>query len=214
MTDLKPRTATVVIYQGDDLSVLAELRTAADIAERKAEADLRVAQARARADGPRRAGDPSPEDPQIAYDAAVKPPQDAYDAFVDEAAERATIVTLQALGRKAFRNLMRDHPPRTSETVVGDEKRQVVHEDDEAWGVNTETFPDALLNYADEDDEDDRTLLEPTFDSGKQRQKWLDRLADGDFEKLWATAYQLNRAVGADPKASRYSPAPQNSTAT
>ena len=105
MTDLKPRTATVVIYQGDDLATLADLRTAADIAERKADADLRVAQARARVDGPRRAGDPTPEDPQIAYDAAVKPSQDAYDAFVDEAAERATVVTLQAIGRKAFRSL-------------------------------------------------------------------------------------------------------------
>lgn len=211
MTDLKPRTATVVIYQGDDLATLADLRTAADIAERKADAELRVAQARAKVDGPRRAGDSTPEDPQIAYDAAVKPSQDAYDAFVDEAAERATVVTLQAIGRKAFRSLMREHAPRTTETVVEDEKRETVHEDDAAWDVNTETFPEALLAYA---DDDDRTLLEPEFDSDKARGKWLDRLADGDFEKLWATAYQLNRAVGADPKASRYSPAPQSSSAT
>lgn len=211
MTELKPRTATVVIYQGDDLSVLADLRTAADIAERKAEADLRVAQARARVDGPRRAGDSTPEDPQVAYDAAVKPSQDAYDAFVDEASERATVVTLQAIGRKAFRNLMRDHPARASETVVENEKRQVIHEDDEAWGVNTETFPDALLCYS---DGDERTVLEPTFGSAGERQKWLDRLADGDFEKMWATAYQLNRAVSADPLASRFSPARPSSTAT
>lgn len=212
MTDLKPRTTTVVIYQGDDLSTLSELRTAATIAERKAQVDLNLAQARARLDAPRRAGDPTPEDPQVAYDEAVKPSQDAYDAFVDEAAERATVVTLQAIGRKGFRALMLEHPPRTTETVDEDgTKQEKVHEDDAQWGVNTETFPDALLAY---EEDDDRTLLEPEFESGKQRQKWLDRLAEGDFEKLWATAYQLNRAVGADPKASRFSPAPQSSTAT
>lgn len=215
MTDLKPRTTTVVIYQGDDLSTLSELRTAATIAERKAQVDLNLAQARARLDAPRRAGDPTPEDPQVAYDEAVKPSQDAYDAFVDEAAERATVVTLQAIGRKGFRALMLEHPPRMTETVDEDgAKQEKVHEDDAQWAVNTATFPDALLGYQNEDDEDDRTLLAPEFESSKQRQKWLDRLAEGDFEKLWATAYQLNRAVSADPLASRFSPAPQSSSAT
>lgn len=212
MTEFKPRTATVVIYQGDDLSALADLRRAADIAERKADIDLNIAQARARADAPRRAGDSTPEDPQVAYDAAVKPSRDAYDAFVDEAAERATVVTLQAIGRKAFRALMREHPPRSSEIVAEDgTKRQEIHEDDSAWGVNTETFPDELLAY---DDDGDLTILTPEFDTAAKRRKWLDRLADGDFEQLWATAYQLNRAVGADPLASRFSPQRPSSTAT
>ena|SRR5690349_16821229 len=211
MSDLKPRTASDVIYQGDDLAILAELRQAASVAERKADIELSVAQARARADAPRRGGDAIPEDPQVAYDAAVKPSQDAYDAFVDEAAERAVVWTVQAIGRKAFRALMLAHPPRTVETVEDGVKVEKPHEDDAAWGVNVETFPDALLTYA---EGDDRTLLEPAFDSTADRQKWLDRLAEGDFEKIWATAYQLNRAVGADPKASRFSTAHRISSAT
>lgn len=211
MNEIKPRTASDVIYQGDDLATLADLRQAAAVAERKAEIELNIAQARARAEAPRRIGEMSPEDPQVAYDAAVKPSQDAYDAFVDEAAERAVVWTVQAIGRKAFRVLMLAHPPRTVETVEDDAKVEKPHEDDASWGVNVETFPEALLTYA---EGDDRTLVEPEFESSADRQKWLDRLAEGDFEKMWATAYQLNRAVSADPLASRFSPAPQSSTAT
>lgn len=111
----------------------------------------------------------------------------AYDAAVDAAAARAVTVKLKALGVRAFRQLRAEHPARTS---VGDDGRPVTHPDDEDYGVNVETFPWAFLPAA---------IVEP--DLGKAAaEEFLDSLADGDFEKLWLTAYFLNVSPGSDPK--------------
>ena len=179
MTTLKPRTTSLVIYQGDDMERIADLKRAADVAARTYEADQK---------SPARVGDDI-------SDADVQAARDAFDAFVDEASERAVEVKVRALPRKVFRNLMADHPPR----VEGDGEE---HIDDGPFGVNVETFADALLSY---DHDGIRSVVEPTFPTSADRQAFLDDLSDGDYSDLFVRAYYLNRNSGADPKAARFS---------
>ena len=182
MSTLKPRVTTVLLYQGDDYEQLGLLKRQAELAARL-EGDKKTEA---------RHGDAS--DAQEA--------KDAYDAFVEVAAARALEVQLRAVGRKRFRDLMSEHPPRKV-TVEG---TQQVHEDDQVFDVNTETFPDALLTYVDQGDRKVRTITAPEFATAAECQAFLDNdAADGDYEKLWQAAYWLNRSVGADPKAARYS---------
>jgi hypothetical protein len=198
VSTLNPRTATVVIYQGDDLERLGELKREADMAERLAQADLDAARSRARG-APLRGGDPDPvAEAEAAFEAAVAPTRDAYDAFLDEAVERAVEVEVQALGRKRFRALVEKHPAR----MVTVEGKEVAHEDDDGFGVDTTTFPDALLTY---NTDGKRTIVAPEFTAGALADFLDEEVSDGDYEKLWQTAYYLNRSPGPDPKATRYS---------
>lgn len=185
------RTATVVIYQGDDLAQLAELRRAADDAQRLYDDAQKSAT--------RRIGDAV--DPQ--------PAKDAYDAYIDEAAERAVEVQLQAIGRRHWRDLVEKHPPRETDEVVDGAARKVTHDDDEPFGVNTRTFPEELLAFS---VDGVRTIAAPEFNTPSERQAWLDDISEGDFDRLWATAYYLNTSMGVDPKGSRFSAAPQSSS--
>lgn len=192
MSILKPRTASVVIYQGDDLARLSELKAEADRAER-------TVFAQRQSGAPQRGGDEVP---------TADAEKAAYDAFVHEAAERAVAVEVRALGRKAFRDLVADHEPRITKDAEGDEE----HPDDGVWGINVETFPMALLTYA---SGDVRTITAPEFSTSANLREFLDdEISDGDFEKLWQTAYMLNRSPGADPKARLYSTASQSSVET
>lgn len=192
MSTLKPRTATIPIYQGDDAERLAELRMAVAIAERQ----------ETQAQGPRRGGDPAPSED-------VRAAQAAYDAFVDEAAERAVEVVVRAIGRRRFRDLVTAHPPRMVKDSKGEE---VVHDDDYAYGVNVETFAPALLTFVDPTSVDDdgkpvRTVAKPEFtNSGGLRDFLDDDVTDGDYERIFITAYWINRSPGSDPKELRYSP--------
>lgn len=178
-TTIKPRTASVVIYQGDDLERLAELRRDVSVAERSEEGRSR------------RLGDGS--------DAAAA--RDAFDAFVDEAAERAVEVEVTALKRRQFRSLMAEHPPRKVSGNDGEE----IHPDDAGYDVNVDTFSEAFLPLS---------ITAPTFDTPADRDDFLDGLSEGDYERIFTTAYFLNRAPGGDPKATRYSPASLSSDAT
>lgn len=180
---LKPRTASFLVFQGDDMGRLAELRRAAEVATRQAEIAAR---------GPRRGGDPIP---------TATEEQEAFDTFVDEAAERAVEVTVQAIGSKRFRDLLAAHPPRT-EVVDG---KEVVVEDDRDYAVNTETLPMALLTYRDPGNPERRTIVEPDLSEADLREFLEDDCADGDFEKGWETAFWLNRGEGADPRLGKYS---------
>lgn len=182
-TTIKPRTACVVIYQGDDLERLAGLRREVDVAERQAEQAAKA---------PRRGGD------EIV---SAQGAQDAYDAFVDEAAERAIEIHVTALRRKRFRKLMAEHPPRK----VDGEKGKETHPDDEMYEVNVETFGEVFLPLS---------ITAPTFDTPDGLEDFIEELSDGDYERVFSTAYWLNRAPGGDPKATRYSPASLNSDET
>lgn len=180
MSELKPRTASVVIYQGDDIERLSELRRAAEIAQRQADGAAGVSL---------RVGDdlPTSED--------VETKRAAYDEFVDEAAKRAIVVEVTALKRARFRELMAAHPARDK------------NEDDEQYGVNVDTFPPLFLAES-------ATVAvgERELPAAKARDL-LDELPEGDFDRVFATAYMLNRAPGADPRDGRYSSAPRTSDA-
>ncbi|WP_292605973.1 hypothetical protein [Nocardioides sp. REDSEA-S30_B4] len=171
MTTITPRTATVAIYHGDDLEHLAELYRAAELAQRRAAGTaLRV-------------GDD---------DAEAQTARDAYDAAADEAAERAVIVRLTQVGRKAFRALLVEHAPREG------------NEDDERVGYNEDTFPEALLL---------ESVTEPEMNRANLT-AFLDAVSDGDFEKLFTAAYMLNRTPGADPKDVKFSAGTHSSAET
>lgn len=190
MSTLKPRTATIPIYQGDDSERLAELRMAVAIAER---------QAAMATNGPRRRGDDVPSDD-------VKAAQDAYDAFVDEAAERAVEVIVRAIGRRRFKELVAAHPARE---VDGEDGKKVTHPDDVEYGVNVETFAPALLTFAESGEEGVRTIVGPdevTKSPTALRDFLDDEVTEGDYERIFVTAYWINRAPGSDPKELRFSP--------
>lgn len=197
---LKPRTAPVVLYQGDDEEHIYELRTQLIIAQ----ADLTGALQRT-SGSPKRLGEPEGGADVEKLRGAVDAAQVELDTFIDQAAGRAEEFRVQAIGRSAFRDLRHAHPARkVSETIDGEE-RLVVHPDDQQWAVNTDTFGRALLAFVDRDDDDHRTLVAPVL-TEQQLTKLLDReLAEGNFVKLWQTAYGLNASVGADPKAWRSS---------
>lgn len=161
MTDLKRPTVEVPIYQGDDLATLKELRRRAEVAVR------REAMALARL------GDKGSTD--------LAEIQAEHDTFAAEAAERAVMVTLTALGRRQWRSLVAAHPPRDG------------NEGDKALGANEDTFGDALVAAS---------IVAPTFDTPADREAFLDALTDAQFDRLFFEAYQLNRSEGVDPKAS------------
>jgi hypothetical protein len=187
MTHLKPRSATKVLYQGDDMARLAELARAVSIAKRQAEEHT----------GAERGGD--------TFTGAVTEAQRAYDEAVDEAATRAIEVTFQSIGRRRFAEIVEKHPPRMvpkkDETGAEVEGVEVEDPNDESWGVNTETFPRALLTFR---DGDYVTLAEPKFGSAREVEDFIDdELAEGDYDELWIAALMLNRSPSADPKALR-----------
>lgn len=212
MGHLKPRTATVLIYQGDDLDRITELRRNAEHNKRVAQEQLDKAESAARVTSARIGDAVSVSDARAQYEDAVKPSQEAYDEFVDEAAERALEVQVQSIGRRRFRKLVEDNPPRmVSETITEDDGTtktvERVHDaDGHPFNVNTDTFPLELLAYIDSDDHEVRSIVAPEFKGRHECVAFLDdELAEGDFDKLWGTAFFLNRQGSADPKATRYS---------
>ena len=113
----------------------------------------------------------------------------AHDEFVTEARERAVKVVLEARSRKVWRDLVAAHPPREG------------HDGDKDAGVNDEAFGAALVPLS---------IVEPEFASDADRQEWVEELSDGNFERLYLTAFQLNR-TSASPKADLSSRLARNS---
>ena len=163
-TVLNALTATVTLYQGDDLAAIEELRVAAE---------------RAKSSGPAMLGE--------------KSPAQEHDDFVEEAEGRAVKVVLKALPRKVWRSLVALHPPRDDNAG------------DAAMGVNDETFGEALVAAS---------LASPTFASDSDRDAFADSLRDADFERVYATAFALNRGKSAAPKADLSSRLSQTSETT
>lgn len=108
-----------------------------------------------------------------------------HDALVKEAEETAIRVTVTALKRSAWKALVAEHPPRED------------HKGDAAIGVNEETFKDALVAASVDLDADD-----------------LDNLSDVDFDRLYFSAFALNRVAGDPGKASLVSRLTQPSDET
>jgi hypothetical protein len=196
---------TVPIYADGDRERLRELEAAVEVAKRNAKAVAGLSP---------RGGDALPEE-------EVKAAEAAYDAFLDEVAERAEGWVLDHIGFRAFRKLLKDHPPRTAnETAEDGSTTEKTDPLDEAWGVNTETFPEALLLFVDPDDADHRTVVElkqGNINIAKNRdklEKRIARLSEGQFDALWTQAFLLNKAGVSDPKRERFSPATPRSNET
>lgn len=179
---LKPRQATVVLYQGDDMDRLAELNRAAEQAIGGNRNDAGAAES------------------------------EAFNAFLAEAAERAVEVVIQSIGRRRWRDLVVAHPPRMVESAPDEQGKTtlVEHDDDVQWGVNTETFSRALLLFADEEQRtialpafDTEAELVAFVD---------DELPEGDFERLWIAAFTLNATPSRSPKALSTDPRSDEST--
>lgn len=201
----------VLIYADGDRERLRELKAAADVAQRNADAA-----AKANAGAPARGGDPLPSDETVTEAEA------AYDAFLDVAAERADEWVLDHIGFREFRALLKAHPPRVISTEVAEDGTTTEKVDpiDAVWGVDTETFPEALLLFADPEDPEVRTVHEVkqgkiniAKDSEKLRKR-IRRLSEGQFDALWSKAFLLNKAGVNDPKLERFSPATPRSTET
>lgn len=174
---LKPQTKTVVLYQGDDLARIDELQeaVASAISQGKPEGDASATMDEA---------DPS-------QDAAK-----AHDDFVTEAETRAVKIEVQVLGRRQWRSLVAEHPPRMETKTVpgeGDEPAkvtEVVHSDDATVGFNTESMADPLV-----------AASVIGFDTSVDRDSFIDGLSDRNFMKVYGAAVYLNCGVIADPKA-------------
>ncbi len=207
-----PRKTTILIYDGDDMERLADLRREVDIAERYVD-NLKTRLEDVASQSPRRLGDDAPPASERVEEAEQKAQEarDAYDAFVDEAAERADEWVIGAIGHEEYRQLLKDHPPRK---VSGEDGKDITHPDDTGWDLNSETFPKALLTFVDPDDDEVRTVLEPACDSIAALKKRIKRLSAGEFDSLWVAAWSLNNGAIADPKASIFSPAGRKSTET
>lgn len=173
MSGIKPRTARVVVYQGDDLARLGEY----DDAVAKAEEAKKRAE---KSGGVRLMHEDDPVEAAVqALDAAKA----ERDAFAAEAEARGVVIVLHAQPRKTWRKLMDEHPARDREQ----------HPEDYPIGpCNIETLPDALLPLSIDREQS-------TIDGDLT--EFLESLSDYDYyDRLFLQAFALNRGSAmADP---------------
>lgn len=150
--ELKPRITHVVLFQGDDFARIQDIR-------RDAAEALQTTPVRRVGDG--------------LSDVDLKAAE--HDAIVEEASERAITVTLQAMGRTQWRDLVLAHPARDGE------------KGDEELGFNVDELGDVLVAES-----LTKPLSDPKFDSVAQADAWLDELSHADFQRLYSAAYVLN----------------------
>lgn len=163
MSTFKPRTATVTLYQGDYQHRIAEAEAAVNAAKSGR--------------GPALMAEPGE------YGRLVE----AHNDLVAEAeAEGSVVVTLRALGRKKWDELIAQHPPRTDPDVP-----EHVRESDAQIGVNEDTFAEALVPASVASLSDDDLAVSDL----------LDAISSAQFTLIYVTAFRLNRDVGAAPKA-------------
>lgn len=172
-TRLAPRQSPpIVMYHGDDMATLSDLKRKADAAANGSRTD----------------------------DGADE--RAAYEAFLDEAAERAVEVVIQAIGPKRWQDLVLAHPPRMEESEPDEQgrTRQQVCDADLVDEFNTETLPRALLMYVDPDRPSIQTIIKPEFDDEADRAEFVDFEIAGDFERLWRVALAYNTTGSRNPK--------------
>jgi hypothetical protein len=174
MTIFKPRTATLPLYGGDYQQRVYDLEQQLDAAEERA----KKAQ-----DGPR----------LLSEESEVERLTREHDELVAEAERDGRIVvTVQALRREQWNDLVQAHPPRTDESVPEDRRKG-----DEAVGVNEDTFAPALLSF----DRDGRATIVDTGDPDLSVAELLREISDVQFQMLYALAFSVNRSLGSAPKA-------------
>lgn len=150
------------IFQGDDVGELAQL---ARLAERTGDSQRL---------------DDQETDAQATYRAAI-----------ERAAERAIEVWVTHIGRKAYRSLLTEHPPRDDNEI------------DQQLGWNDETFPDALLMAS--------VVTDPAVDD---LEDFLDALSEDDAELVFTAAVATNGGGSADPRLRLYSDTTPSTDAT
>lgn len=188
---------TVPFYSDDDEARIQELDHAVVRAAQKKTASAGEAL---------RGGDPLPDEEMVEA-------QKAHDDFVAEVEKRPEEEwVLESIGFGAFRSLLRDHPVRKIPEAKPDgTTTEVDHPEDAKWGVDLESFPEALLLYSDPEDPDLRTII--SIKQGRKAavtdpaaiRKRVKRLSQGQFSRLWTEAFALNRRGVTDPKLDRYS---------
>lgn len=191
MTGIKPRTARVVIYQGDDLARLSELD------DRVAKAEVGLAVAKRKAEEWSKAVHTADERPPAEADviAATERHDEAVlerDLFAEEAEERGVSVVLHQVGRKEWRRLKNAHPPRDGNA------------EDEQFDCNVDSLPDEGMPKSicrDSDcplcrEAEQRTTIDGDLDA------FLDSLSSFDYyNRLFLTMLALNvGGAAADPK--------------
>lgn len=101
--------------------------------------------------------------------------REQHTALVAEANESAIQIVLRALRRSEWRELVQKYPPREG------------HKGDASAGVDESQFKDALVPVS---------IVSPSLTADD-----LDNLSDVDFDRLYFTAFALNRLPAASPKA-------------
>ncbi|MCW2785249.1 MAG: hypothetical protein JWP74_1766 [Marmoricola sp.] len=167
---LKPRTRTVKLLQGDEYDRAMELQkaietVALDEIRRRVGDSEAIGTAKATAD---------------------------FNEFMEAAEARGIQVTLTAMGRKAYRALLNEHPPRI---VPTEDNPSAVHEDDAPLGFNIETFGDDLLMPCITSIQTPEGEWEEGDVAG-----FIDGLSDGQFNQLFNVALDLNAGQPIDPK--------------
>lgn len=184
-----PRSAVVTIWTGDYLDRIRHI-------ERQAEAAKEAAEDA----GPRLASD-VPEYLELARQ---------HDELVREAEKSAVHVTVQALPRKVWQALVAAHPPRTVEKNKVSEQQA---RSDALSGVNDETFKDALV-VGGEIELNGKSVAYRSVVEPELTEDDFDALSAVDFDRIYLTAFALNRGAVADPKASLVSRLTQTSDET
>lgn len=175
---IERRTAIVTIYGGDYLSRIRHLEQLAKAAQE------------AEAPGPRTLDDAVPEYLTIAQE---------HDALVREAEAQATHIKVQALPRRHWKAVCAKHPPRT---VAADGVTERIAMADAAVGVNEETFKDALVFGETVLINGQEILVKSIVEPVGLSDEDIENLSDADFDRVYFTAFSLNRGMTADPKAS------------
>lgn len=124
--------------------------------------------------------DPDPVDQLAQEYSDLKAEADA------DADAKGRVVTLEAVGRRVWRNLKEKHPPRS-----GDGVDKEVAEQDRLAGVNTDSIEDDLV-YA--------SVVRPEFTSRGAFDEWADALTEGEWKLLVRDAWSLVNVPAYDPK--------------
>lgn len=172
MSGFKPRTRKVELFQGDWDQVLEEAAKAVEDARSASEV--------------RTLG----EIPEVARLAAE------HDRLREEAIADLVVVTLRALSRREWSEMVAANPPRTGEDVP-----EHIRKADESLGVNDQALGDVLVPAS-------IVTIEPQMSVADL----LDNISSAQFDLLYGHAFALNRGTGADPKAApRLAPSPNSS---
>ena len=178
MSAFQPRTMTVTLYQGDWQQRVDDARHAAE-------------RARSRQGGIPRTLDEAPDSDE--YEALAA----EYERVKAEALEQGAVhVTLQALPRRKWSELVAANPPRTDESVP-----EAVRKNDAEWGVNDEALGEAVVPLS-------IAKIEPEMPVSDL----IDGVSSAQWDLLYGAAFGLNRGTGSDPKAApSLTPSPSSS---